>query len=295
MMKWEWIVSTDLFGNEKVNHSLRGRYNAPPFSVLDTKQGDWIKRKRKWLSLGIKSEVGRNSPVFKGELSKCLPKYGHYSMAKKGDVSVFDPVLTEIMYKWFCIGGGLILDPFAGGSVRGIIAHYLGYRYVGLELRQEQITSNVKQAHKIIPDNPPEWHIGDSAKILKNLPIPPVDFIFSCPPYMNLEKYSDDPADLSNMDDPHFILKYEKIIRRACKLLKQGCYACFVVGDIRDKDGNYKDFVTITKQAFYKAGLKLYNEAILLNIIGSACLRTHQFEKNRKLVKIHQNVLIFRK
>lgn len=27
------------------------------------------------------------------------------------------------------------------------------------------------------------------------------DLIFSCPPYLNMERYSDDPADLSNMQE----------------------------------------------------------------------------------------------
>jgi len=35
-----------------------------------------------------------------------------------------------------------VLDPFAGGSVRGIVASRLGYRYVGIELRQEQVEAN---------------------------------------------------------------------------------------------------------------------------------------------------------
>lgn len=33
--------------------------------------------------------------------------------------SIFDPVICEIAYRWFCPPGGTVLDPFAGGSVRG--------------------------------------------------------------------------------------------------------------------------------------------------------------------------------
>ena len=36
--------------------------------------------------------------------------------------SVFDPVLCEVAYRWFSPPGGHVLDPFAGGSVRGILA-----------------------------------------------------------------------------------------------------------------------------------------------------------------------------
>ena len=59
--------------------------------------------------------------------------------------SIFDPVLCELNYRWFCPPGGVILDPFAGGSVRGIVASVLGYRYHGAELRGEQVEANRAQ------------------------------------------------------------------------------------------------------------------------------------------------------
>ena len=36
--------------------------------------------------------------------------------------SIFDPVLCELAYRWSCPQGGTIIDPFAGGSVRGVVA-----------------------------------------------------------------------------------------------------------------------------------------------------------------------------
>jgi DNA modification methylase len=47
--------------------------------------------------------------------------------------------LCEIAYRWFCPPGGTVLDPFAGGSVRGIVAAKLGRRYFGVDLRAEQV------------------------------------------------------------------------------------------------------------------------------------------------------------
>lgn len=47
--------------------------------------------------------------------------------------------------------------------------------------------------------------------------------------------------------------------------------------------------------AFIDAGWGLYNDAILLNAAGSACIRARNSFKNKKLVKIHQNVLMFKK
>jgi hypothetical protein len=120
-------------------------------------------------------------------------------------------------------------------------------------------------------------------------------FIFSCPPYADLEVYSKMPEDLSNMDYKDFVIKYRSIISKALKLLKPNCYAVFVVGEVRDKDGFYYDFVGDTKRAFIDAGAKLYNDAILLNVVGSASMRASKvFEAGKKLTKIHQNVLVFK-
>jgi hypothetical protein len=41
--------------------------------------------------------------------------------------------------------------------------------------------------------------------------------------------------------------------------------------------------------------MKFYNEAILLNAIASASMRANGNMKNQKLVKVHQNILVFKK
>ena len=54
------------------------------------------------------------------------PYDGGESAATQSGTSIFDPVLCELAYRWFCPPGGVVLDPFAGGSVRGIVASKLG-------------------------------------------------------------------------------------------------------------------------------------------------------------------------
>src|SRR5262249_13125943 len=114
--------------------------------------------------------------------------------------SIFDPVLCELSYRWFCPSGGQVLDPFSGGSVRGIVAGCLGYKYWGCDLRAEQVEENEKQAKKIQPAVRPQWFTGDALECVQDAPL--ADFIFSCPPYGDLEVYSDDPNDLSTMAPP---------------------------------------------------------------------------------------------
>jgi len=412
-----------------------------------------------------------------------------YQPSNRGEdatgTSVFDPVLSELIYRWFCPLGGKILDPFAGGSVRGIVAGYLGFGYVGIELRPEQVDANERQlgildkpivkeastgnvritisskwanhlfnctpeyikkhcrgrccqgsdkilisllpmeaeaqegdGHKtengLLLADPgtgkcphklpnglcavhgtalkpfgciaspftlnsgntliirnryammkchgqgkpayetfrasldlilgydkaesvckklaagsgdikveitretydsiryldgvkhafplssrqklPAWIIGDSYNV-QELARGEYDLIFSCPPYYDLETYSDLPGELSALGTyEDFIKAYRHIVEASVAMLKPDRFACFVVGDIRDKTGFYRNFVSDTIAAFQAAGAMLYNEAILITAVGSLPVRVNsQFQAFRKLGKTHQNVLIFYK
>lgn len=283
-------MSKDLFGEEVIKDELlRDKFIEPPFSILDTKSGSWQKRKKLWIGKGLKSEVGRDAKVINMGTTAVEKNSAEY-------VSVFDPALCEVLYHWFCEDGGSILDPFAGGSVRGIVANYLGYKYTGIDIRQEQIDSNREQAIDILPiNNQPQWYVGDSNKLLDDNWETKFDMIMSCPPYADLEVYSDLEGDISNKPYKQFLELYESIINKSCKLLKVGGFAVFVVGEVRDKNGFYIGFVPDTIKAFEKCGMKFYNEAILSNQIASASMRANGNMKSKKLVKVHQNVLVFKK
>ena len=186
-----------------------------------------------------------------------------------------------------------MLDPFAGGSVRGIVASHLGRQYIGVELRAEQVAANREQA-EVAVDPQPVWHHGDSTNIAAICKGVEADFVFSCPPYADLERYSDDPTDLSTMDYPAFKAAYFDIVKASCGMLRDDRFACFVVGEVRDKRGNYHNFVGDTVEAFRAAGLNYYNEAILVTAVGSLPIRAaKQFAASRKMGKTHQNVLVF--
>jgi hypothetical protein len=48
--------------------------------------------------------------------------------------------------------------------------------------------------------------------------------------------------------------------------------------------------------AFWNCGVILYNEMVLLNSVGNAGMRASKtFNGGRKVVKVHQNVLVFYK
>lgn len=211
--------------------------------------------------------------------------------------SIFDPVLCELAYSWFSFQNSFVLDPFAGGSVRGLVAAKLNRNYIGIELRKEQVDANRQQSEDIARNwqCKPTWIEGDSRNVCELTEQKDFDFIFSCPPYGDLEVYSDLKQDISTLPYQEFKKAYFKIICESLKLLKQDRFACFVVGDFRDKKtGIYQNFVSDTIEAFKLGGAYLYNEAILVTSLGSLPIRAgKQFDAGRKLGKTHQNVLVF--
>lgn len=283
----------------KANGALADRFLIPPFSILNARDKRWQDRKNAWLSLGIASEMGRKDGLTyaKGRdvNDPTLDDVSRKLLSQSDGTSIFDPVLAELAYTWFCPPGGLVLDPFAGGSVRGLVAGRLGRRYVGVDLRPEQVAANRDQVGILGGAYPaPEWRVGNSCNIDALCGDVEADFVFSCPPYADLEVYSDDPQDLSNMGYAEFREAYFRIIRKACARLKNDRFAAFVVGEVRSKRGTYYNFVGDTIQAFLDAGLSYYNETILVTMIGSLPVRAgKQFSASRKIGKTHQNVLVF--
>lgn len=302
---------------------LNERFIIPPFSVLNTTLGRWQERKRAWLSLGIKSETGRDAELTFNRSAQPPRVYEArntirnitgkdpsweeiFEYCEKNNIpvmdgtSIFDPVLCELAYRWFNLKDGVILDPFAGGSVRGIVASMLDMNYYGVDLREEQIQANHKNAMEILGTGDkhpfPYWVCDDSRNIDQLFYKNNFDLIFSCPPYADLEVYSADPRDLSNMPYDEFITAYREIIHKSCALLNDNRFAVFVVGEVRNKAGGYYGFVQDTIKAFQDAGLIYYNEMILVNMIGSLAMRvTNQFNNSRKIGKHHQSVLVFYK
>jgi len=218
-------------------------------------------------------------------------------MAQRGGgTSIFDPVLCELVYKWFCPEGGEVFDPFAGGSVRGIVASILGHNYTGIDLALAQIEANQKQAAEIVPNRQPRWIVGDSFALDSLLPVGKhYDLIFSCPPYHDLEKYTDEDEDLSNMSWLSFKNRYKAIIEKAILRLNNNRFAVFVVSEIRGENGGYKGLVPFTIQSFVNGGARYYNEMILVNVAGSLPVRIAGQFAYRKIGRTHQNILVFYK
>lgn len=305
------------------NGSLNDRFIVPPFSILDTRKGYWQKRKYdvwrpligdmgesredtliasleiKYKDIYLKTKKHRAELgiSFREYLDKYVSEEEKEREAKKtlgAGVSLFDPVLSEIICKWFTPSqGASIFDCFAGDTQKGLVFGYCGYPFTGVELRQEQIDIN----NRVLEgrDLPVRYICDDGRNVSNHFAPESQDLLFSCPPYFDLEKYSDLDNDASNQKSyADFIAILDTAFKSALTCLKNNRFAVIVVGDVRNKrTGCYYDFCGDIKRIMREGGAELYNEIILVETGASTALRAGRYMESRKVAKMHQNILVF--
>lgn len=268
--------------------NLNERYGISPFSILDTRQAYWQERKRSWLEI-----TGNLSETRDGEFGTLGNSGGDNLLAKiNGGTSNFDPFLAELMYKWFNIPGGRIIDPFGGEQTKGVVAGSLGYPYTAIEIRQDQVDLNKAKTSSYEGVN---YICGDSNDISKLCTERGFDMCFTSPPYYDLEVYS--KSDMSALGSyEEFMASYENIFRQCYEMMADNRFLVIKVGEIRNKQtGEYRAFVADNIEMFKRIGFKFYNDIVLINSFGTAPIRANNSMKTRKVVHVHQNVLVFYK
>lgn len=287
---------------------LRDKYLVPPFSILDTSVNAWLQRRNVWEQMiKNRSDNVRNVSIVKHNtpyLNAMDYDEGYKGLERNGNTSTFDPFLCEILVKWFSRKGDCIYDPFAGGHVRGAVSAITGRDYIGLDINPIQVKANeeawdsiVKTYHSEDFGNP-QWWTADSTErvdLSKVYVNGKCDMFLTCPPYYNLEVYTDNPRDISTYKTyDEFLENYRRAILNGYYVLKEDTFAVIVVEEIRDKNGIMYGFVPDTIRAFTDAGFLYYNEMILENRIMSLGVRCPKyFEQSRKVGRHHQNVLVF--
>lgn len=319
--EWGNVESSGSTNSKPANASLNDRFIVPPFSIFDTRKGYWQERKKKWRELIGDNGESRNDTLitspeikykdlyqrtrqhreelgisFKEYLDKYVPddvKEREASKVISAGVSLLDPVMAEIVCRWFGQDKCKTFDCFAGDSVFGYVSAHLGNEFIGIEIRPEQAQLNNERVEGMTA-----LYINDDGQnVAQHIAPESQDLLFSCPPYFDLEKYSDLENDASNQDSyEDFIKILENAFKAAVGCLKDNRFAVIVVGDVRDKStGFYYDFCCDIKRIFKEAGMPLYNEIILVESGASTALRAGRYMESRKVAKMHQNILVFYK
>ena len=104
-------------------------------------------------------------------------------------LSKFNSENCKNIINFFTSKNDVVLDPFAGRT-RAIITNELNRKYIGFELTEKYFPQIIGKDLRVYND--------DSANMGKWLDyLDYADLVFTCPPYWNMEKYSDNSNDLS--------------------------------------------------------------------------------------------------
>jgi len=274
-----------LFGNKKPKLSMKERIGFLPISIWKPNQYQSQKLKKLIGDVGkARNECAKNAD------SKIRGGGGIMYQRKP---SIFNPLLAQMILSAYCPTNAKIFDPFAGGGTRGFVATAMKHTYFGLEIRKQEVDRIIKLQNKLqlfFDIKQANAMYFDAYK--ENT----FDFIYTCPPYYNLEIYSNIKGDLSNCKSyTEFLDNLYLVIQKTYKFLKKDRLAVWVVGNFRNLDGNLVYFNGDLVKLGIKAGFKLHDEIIIHSASDVAKLRVGSFETNRKIVRVHEYLIIFKK
>lgn len=266
---------------------LLGDREITPLSVLQTARRDWQKRKKAWAQAGLTGDAGRDHMAIWPTTNE------HGQIRWQRAVSVFDPHLTDVHYHWYCPPGGSILDPFAGGATRGLVAAHRGYHYTGMDLSEQQVEANrdqyqVWQERRLITGSA-TWVTGTAQHVLPTLR-GGFDYVFTCPPYHNLERYTNDPQDLSTMGWDTFRETLADIVSETVRLLAPNRFATWVVGDLRGPRGHLRRLPARVDQAHEDVDAPLINDTVIASPLGGKYgVIWRLWEPTRSATRVHSH------
>ncbi len=244
-----------------------------------------IKRRvRDWRRLtGETGHDGTRNEVFRAD----------HDSIYTGTMSVFPaPLMEMIIVRYGGEIGSTILDAFAGGPPRGLVSAIMGHKYTGFEIRQEQIDENEALLDRLKLTGA-QYVLGDGRFLDIDQQF---DFGCTCPPYFNLEVYSDGGNDLSNLSTySEFNASMWCCANAYRERIKPGGFVAIIVGLFRDKKtGELIDFPADTVENFRDAGFIYWQNIVLSKNFASAAVRAGNSWLGKKLVPRHENLLIFR-
>lgn len=267
----------DLFGEEHKRLSMSDRIGFLPISI-------W---KPNWETVKTLKELVGDAGETRNLVGKKMQLLG-----SKYTTSIFNPHLAQMILSAYCPPKAKVYDAFAGGGTRGFIAAAMGHDYLGVEIRPEEVDRIKRKQAELHAD----FDIICADSRFYPIDNETYDFSYSCPPYYNLEVYSDIDGDMSN------VATYEEfldMLRQSLTVtymgLKPGSLCVWVVGNFRPKQSYLVHFNGDCARIGQEVGFELWDELVFWGASDVAASRSGQFVANRKSVRVHEYILIFKK
>lgn len=280
-------MQEELFRVDEFRTALE-RYGVWPITVWPCDMTDQKTRRLKEL-IGDCDESSTRSGSFTKETHDMSVYRG------KITVSIFNPAVASWIINCFAPPAPcLVLDPFAGGGTRAIIAAKAGYNYIGLELRAEEVAAIRERCDRLEIENVEIIQIDSCST---RWSVTNADFLITCPPYWNLEQYNGGAGDISMAPTyKDFLQSIEKCVSNSREALKSGALSAWVIGLHRDKDGSLLAMHHDLARLHLQNGFKFREEIILHQQNNGAIQRVGNFDKgSKRLVRVHEYVLVFQK
>ena len=267
---------------DKNTLSIKEKYGFVPTSVMNFKAIP-----EKWQSIDELLDIDLTR---RSKTTVVLPelKYSKFSYG-----------LSEFVLDYWTQENDIVYDPFMGWGIRGAVSILMNRKYIGVDISKSMYERAGKFLNdimwKINPDTAYYLHHADSTRPQPCLKNNNIDFIFSCPPYYNLEVYPDnDDNQLSRQDSyDDFLMLIGDCLIECYKLLKHGKYAAFVVADWRDK--GYKLFHSHFIELAHNAGFELWDVIVLQLNSPFAFWKCGANERAKYTAKSHEYLLVFKK
>lgn len=267
---------------------------------LTKKRSDYVKRIRilldedKYTHEEIAKIVGVHRNTV-GNISRNKFNYNHKIISIKKHEKTMDVYNMEV-------------EEFHNFVANGVIVHNCGHNsrmeptflknrnYIGWDCSKEFMKFNREVREELMRNNPKGIQIilkeGDSRNI--DDPDNSMDFIFSSPPYWNIEYYGDEPEQLGNLTYAEFIHNITSIYRHCFRVLKPGKFCIINVNDFR-KGGEYYSYHVDTVNALKSVGFKQFDHIIMRYQNSMRKCFPNQIWEEKLMPKQHEHLLVFLK
>jgi DNA modification methylase len=276
--------------NRNKDFNFKERFGVIPKSIMKFKKSDELMQLIDWDDSELGKIEGDAKPRGKGYAANL--RY-----------SIYNPDQALFIIDYYTKPNDLIIDPFMGRATRPLISLYLGRRYIGFDTSTKTVELNRKLVSKKFPDASFSLFRSDGTDMveLKDC-IDAADAIFTCPPYYNLEKYSGEKGDLSQLSEEDYNTRIKVFFRHCYRLIKTSDYEALkfspviiTVGSVRKGKRGIVDMDYLFQSFAREVGFVLYDKLFTENNTPGAGFTFRRNYSYSYVTKNYETTLVFMK